>query len=214
MDRKTGTSNESNKSSRSSGAEEVNLEEGTPKTNDYIHQAKASASQQSDISRSAPRRSLSKAPAALENHDEELEHGEADDHDYDLEVDHTDSDGKHRAIISPNTFSKEAPPKQKLALPQGKSQQDATLQHTQSLPQARPSPIKKASNFKREPEYESSMTLDVPGLHVDDQEGDDEMEMEFESVNSRGPGSVSASESEYSVSAGEEDIDPEPPQPP
>lgn len=129
-----------------------------------------------------------------------------DDHDYELELEDSDVEGTHRAVISPNNLSKDV------------QQQDKAQMQRLLLPQPaplmKPSPIKRASTFKREPEYESSMILDVPGLHMEDQEGDDEMEMEFASSSTRRADSVSASESEYSVSAGEEEADPEPPQPP
>lgn len=138
-------------------------------------------------------------------HAEDL--ADRDDHDYELELGDEDVEGTHRAVISPNNLAKDS-------VQQQNKTQSQQLHQTHSVPLVKPSPIKRGSTFKREPEYESSMTLDVPGLHADDLEGDDEMEVEFASSSSRKADSVSASESEYSVSAGEEELEAEPPQPP
>lgn len=201
------------------------LEEGTPKSNDFVERVKSAVSAavaaitpHGPTTRQQPKRSASSATAILlEDHKEEVDYDDkvhkadslsAEDHDYELELEESDVEGKHRAVISPNNLSsREGQPKDQHLRDQAQAPSTSSTLH-------RPSPAKRISTFKREPEYESSMTLDVPGLHTDEQEGDDEMEMEFESTNSRGPGSISASESEYSVSAGEEEQELEPPQPP
>lgn len=215
MDKSANMSSESDKSTTS----------GTPKSSDFVERVKSAvaaavSSVIPQVSSRPARKPVSSGTATVLEADEkayEITGGDQqvnhkaspdnkDDHDYELELEDSDVEGTHRAVISPNNFSKDVQQQDKA--------QTQRLLLPQPAPLMKPSPIKRASTFKREPEYESSMILDVPGLHVEDQEGDDEMEMEFASSSSRRADSVSASESEYSVSAGEEEADPEPPQPP
>lgn len=239
LDRGSGLSSGSDRSASSGGArsgakrageEEPNLfEEGTPKSsNDFVERVKnavtaavAAVTPKSAVTRQTPSRSVSSIGAVVEDakvhapnagHSDSRYQSEREDHDYELELEDDDAEGKHRAVISPNTLSKESSQNEKLKYKQ--QQQPGDLQQATTVPFVRPSPSKRTSTFKREPEFESSMTLDVPGLHPEEEEGDDEMEMELEHAHSRGPESVSASESEYSVSAGEEEQELEPAQPP
>jgi len=198
------------------------FEEGTPKSTDFVDRVKsavvAAVSAVTTIGTSRPAKNAPLGTATVPEEDEETTVTEKrapsvskqasevhDDHDYELELEDDAVEGGHRAVISPNNFAKDQAKRDKA--------KEQPLQQAQSAPLPKPTPVKRPSAFKREPEYESSMTLDVPGLHADE-EGDDEMEMEFASASSRRADSVSASESEYSVSAGEEEQELDPPQPP
>jgi hypothetical protein len=227
-------------------AASAEIDEGTPRSsNTFVDRIKSAVAavvgsatgtatgNSSYVTSKGRQRSASVAPQTVAEEDEgpplvedSSNNQEEGDHDYELHLGAGDAEGEHRAVISPvNLPAKDKASQHTLAKAHSQSvyplpQEVSNNVISVPLPSAptRPSPAKRAQTFKREPEYESSMTLDVPGLHGDEEgEGDDEMEMEFEptSGSSLGPGSMSASESEYSVSAGEEtEAEPDAPQPP